>query len=118
MALPSPLPTELVELIAARFRLLGEPMRVRILDRLREGEASVGALVEELGTTQQNVSKHLAILHAEGVVARRKDGNRALYRITDASVMRLCEHVCGSLERESARVRDLVAGAGAAPSVG
>ncbi len=65
MALPSPIPLPLVELIAGRFRLLAEPMRVRALDHLRErGEASVGELAEALGTSQQNVSKHLGALHS------------------------------------------------------
>lgn len=96
MALPQPLPAELVELIAHRFKLLSEPMRVRILDRLRDGERSVGELVDELGTTQQNVSKHLSTLHQERVVGRRKDGNRVLYRVTDDTVLALCEYVCGT----------------------
>ena len=59
MALPHPLPDDLVELIARRFRVLGEPMRIRLLDRLREGEATVGELAEALDASQQNVSKHL-----------------------------------------------------------
>jgi DNA-binding transcriptional ArsR family regulator len=99
MALPQPLPPELVELIAHRFKLLSEPMRVRILDRLRDGERSVGELVDELGTTQQNVSKHLSTLHRERVVGRRSEGNRVLYRITDETVLALCEYGCGGLER-------------------
>ena len=70
MALPSPIPDPVVELIAERFRLLSEPMRVRALDQLRgAGEASVGELAERLGTSQQNVSKHLGILHGAGIVA-------------------------------------------------
>jgi len=112
MALPTPLPPELTELIAARFRLLAEPMRVRILDRLRDGERSVGELVAELGTTQQNVSKHLSILNRDGVLGRRKDGNRAVYWIADESVLDLCEHVCGSVERRAAELSRLVSQAG------
>jgi DNA-binding transcriptional ArsR family regulator len=96
MALPHPLPADDVEQIASRFRLLSEPMRIRILDRLRDGERPVGAIRDELGTTQQNVSKHLAALHRDGVVERRRDGNRVLYRIADPTVLALCEHVCGS----------------------
>ena len=109
MAFPSPLSDELADVIASRFRLLAEPMRVRILSQLREGEASVGTLVSKLGTTQQNVSRHLSILHREGVLGRRKDGNRAVYWIADESVLELCEHVCGGVERRASELRRLVA---------
>ena len=96
----------LTELIAARFRLLGEPMRIRILDRLRSGPASVGELAEELGTTQQNVSKHLAALHAAAIVGREKDGNRVLYSIADPGVFELCEQVCGGLGRQADHLKE------------
>ena len=106
--LPRPLPDPLVELIAQRFRLLGEPMRIRLLDRLREGEASVQELTEATGASQQNVSKHLGLLHGAGVVARRKDGNRVLYAIADDTVFALCEHVCGGLRRQLDELDSLV----------
>ena len=80
MALPTPIPEPVVELIAERFRLLSEPMRVRALDQMRAaGEVSVSDVATSLGSSQQNVSKHLGILHAGGVVSRRRDGNRILY---------------------------------------
>jgi len=69
---PHPLPEPLVELIAQRFRVIGEPMRIRLLDHLREGSATVGELREALDATQQNVSKHLAVLHQAGIVRREK----------------------------------------------
>ena len=97
--MPRPLPDELVEVIAERFRVIGEPMRIKLLDRLREGEASVGELAAALGAGQQNVSRHLNVLHAAGVVSRRKDGTRVLYSIGDESVFALCETVCGSLQQ-------------------
>lgn len=106
MSLPSPLPPLLVDQIAGRFRALADPTRVRILDLLRSGERSVGELVDEIGGTQQNVSKHLNNLHQEGILARRKQGNRAIYWIADESVLDLCEHVCGSVERRVAELRD------------
>jgi DNA-binding transcriptional ArsR family regulator len=81
-----------------------------MLDRLREGETSVHDLTEALGSSQQNVSKHLGVLARAGVVARRKDGNLALYRIADESVFALCEQVCGSLQRQFAELADVVAG--------
>jgi DNA-binding transcriptional ArsR family regulator len=93
-----PLPDPLVDLIAERFRTLGEPTRIKLLDRLRQGEASVLELTELIGTTQQNVSKHLGLLQRAGIVARRKQGNFAYYRIVDDSVYALCEAVCGSLQ--------------------
>jgi DNA-binding transcriptional ArsR family regulator len=99
MPLPQPLTQAAAELIAHRFRLLAEPMRVRLLDRLRDGEASVQQLAEGLGTTPQNVSKHLGVLAREGVVTRRKVGNFALYRVVDEGIWELCHLVCGGIER-------------------
>jgi ArsR family transcriptional regulator len=97
-ALAHPRPDDLVALIADRFRALAEPTRIKLLDRLRGGEASVLELTELVGTTQQNVSKHLVLLQHAGIVARRKEGNYAYYRITDETVYTLCEAVCGSLQ--------------------
>lgn len=106
--MPSPLPPLLVDFIAGRFRSLSDPTRVRILDLLRGRERSVGELVEELGTSQQNVSKHLTTLHREGILGRRKEGNRAMYWIADDTVLALCEHVCGSFERRVAELRGAI----------
>ena len=108
--LPNPIPDSLAELIAQRFRVLGEPTRIRILDRLREGEASVQDLTESLGSSQQNVSKHLGVLAQAGIVGRRKEGNLALHRIADDSVFELCEQVCGSLQRQLAELHAVVSG--------
>jgi DNA-binding transcriptional ArsR family regulator len=108
--LPHPVPTPLAELIAQRFRVLSEPTRIRLLDRLREGEASVQELTETLATSQQNVSKHLGVLARAGMVDRRKDGNLALYRIADESVFALCEQVCGSLQRQLDELGAVIAG--------
>ncbi|MDH4176923.1 MAG: metalloregulator ArsR/SmtB family transcription factor [Thermoleophilia bacterium] len=110
MSLPHPLPEALVELIAQRFRIIGEPMRIRLLDRLRDGEASVHELTEALDASQQNVSKHLGVLHGAGIVGRRKDGNRVLYAIADESVLELCEGVCGGLQRQLSELNDLLDG--------
>jgi DNA-binding transcriptional ArsR family regulator len=100
MALPHPLPDDLAELIARRFRALSEPMRIRLVDRLRGGEATVGELSESLGASQQNISKHLAVLADTSILGRRKDGNRVYYRIVDEGVLTLCEDVCGSLQQQ------------------
>ena len=112
MPLPQPLPDDLVELIARRFRVLGEPTRIKLLDRLREGEASVNELSEALAGSQQNVSKHLAVLAEVGILGRRKDGNHVYYRIVDEGVFALCEQVCGGLRREAAELDALLGGGG------
>jgi DNA-binding transcriptional ArsR family regulator len=105
MPLPDPVTEAAAELIARRFRLLAEPMRVRLLDRLRGGEANVHELAEALGTTPQNVSKHLGVLAAEGVVGKRKVGNFALYRVVDEGIWDLCHLVCGGIERRLDELR-------------
>jgi DNA-binding transcriptional ArsR family regulator len=101
-ATPHPLPEPLVGLIAQRFRVLGEPMRIRLLDELRAGPASVGELQERLGASQQNVSKHLGVLLNAGIVSRSKQGTSSVYEIADESVFELCDLVCGGLRRQVA----------------
>ena len=110
MELPRPVPPELAELIAQRFRVIGDPMRIRILDVLRDGERSVGEITEELGTSQQNASKHLGVLLQAGILARRKDGTSARYRVADEGVYELCEHVCGGLRAQVAGLSALMEG--------
>jgi DNA-binding transcriptional ArsR family regulator len=95
-----PLSEPLIELITQRFRVLAEPMRIKLLDQLRGGDATVTELQEALGATQQNVSKHLGILHTAGMVTRTKDGNRVRYGIADDGVFELCEQVCGGVRRQ------------------
>ena len=95
-----PLPDPLIDLIAQRFRVLADPMRIKILDRLRENSASVKELTEATGSSQQNVSKHLGVLLSAGMVSREKEGNFARYRCSDPGVYELCEQVCGGLRRQ------------------
>jgi DNA-binding transcriptional ArsR family regulator len=109
MTVSHPLPADLVDLIAERFRALSEPTRIRLLDRLREGEASVLDLTEAIGTTEQNVSKHLGVLYRAGVVARRRQGNFVYYSILDAGVFELCDTVCGGLQQQVEALRQVVA---------
>jgi DNA-binding transcriptional ArsR family regulator len=97
---PHPLPEPLVELVAQRFRVLGEPMRIKLLGCLRESDASVSELQEALGASQQNVSKHLGILHAAGMLSRTKQGNTVRYAISEPAVFELCDQVCGSVSRQ------------------
>jgi DNA-binding transcriptional ArsR family regulator len=107
---PHPLPDDLVELIARRFRVLSEPMRIRLLDVLRDGGATVAELQEATGSSQQNVSKHLGVLLQSGIVARRKEGNFARYEIADDSVFALCDQVCGGLRRQLDEIEALLEG--------
>lgn len=81
--------TELLHL-AARFKLLGEPMRLKILQSVCHQARTVGDIVAAAGSTQANVSKHLALLTTSGVLDRRKAGQFVYYGIRDKLVMRLC----------------------------
>ncbi len=103
-----PLPGPFVELVAQRFRILGEPMRIRILDRLRDSAATVAELVDATGSSQQNVSKHLRVLLDAGFVAREQQGNFARYSIADESVFRLCEEVCGGIQERVAELEAVI----------
>ena len=100
--MPRPLPDDLVDDIAWRFRVIGEPARIRLLDRLRDGDATVGELTAAVDTTQQNVSKHLRVLHDAGIVHRTKVATSVRYGIADPTVFALCEIVCGSARAELA----------------
>ena len=111
MRVTHPLPDTLIQLIAQRFHVLSDPTRIKLLDRLREGEASVHELTELVGSSPQNVSKHLGVLHLAGIVHRRKAGNYVYYSIADAGVFALCEAVCGSLRERLDALSSLVAGA-------
>lgn len=89
---------ELMDLVAARFRALGEPARLQILHALRSGEVSVNDLVDVTGLGQANVSKHLQILHSLGFVSRRKEGLFVYYQLADKDVFRMCDIMCGRIE--------------------
>jgi DNA-binding transcriptional ArsR family regulator len=104
-----PLSDDALDLVAARFRVLGEPMRLRLLRELFAGERNVGELVEATRSTQANVSKHLNLLAQAGLIYRRKEGLNAYYGIKDESVFRLCNLVCVGLEKEFALQARLVA---------
>jgi DNA-binding transcriptional ArsR family regulator len=91
-------PDPLLDLIAARFRLLGEPLRLKLLAILAGGERSVSELVELTGAGQANISKHLAALAEGGLVRRRKAGTSTFYAIADATTLTLCDVVCAGLQ--------------------
>lgn len=95
-----PLNPELMELVAERFKALGEPARLTILNALREKEMTVTELMEATGLGQANASKHLQLLHTLGFVARRKEGLYVYYRLADQDVFQLCDIMCGRLVQE------------------
>jgi DNA-binding transcriptional ArsR family regulator len=94
---------KMLDLVARRFRTLGEPYRLRILQELETGEKSVGELVGELDGNQPNVSKHLQILFDAGLISRRREGTSVIYAISDPMVFRLCALVCSSEAERSRR---------------
>jgi ArsR family transcriptional regulator len=102
---------EALQLVAARFKVLSDPMRLRILQTLEDGETSVSAIAEAVESTQPNVSKHLKILQDAGLVARRQEGNTVYYSIADESVFQLCEVVCSSLQERFEAHASVFAGA-------
>lgn len=91
-----------IDLVALRFRILSEPLRLQILQQLEGGMLNVTDLVNAVGSTQPNVSKHLKILQDGGLVARKQEGNTVFYSIADESVFELCDVVCGSLKKKFA----------------
>jgi DNA-binding transcriptional ArsR family regulator len=99
---------EQLQAVAALFAVLSEPSRLRILQVLQAGEAGVGDLVERCGFKQANMSKQLGILAAAGVIGRRQEGNRVIYRIEMPLIFELCHLVCGRIaEQAAARARSL-----------
>ncbi|MES3014178.1 MAG: metalloregulator ArsR/SmtB family transcription factor [Pseudomonadota bacterium] len=80
--------------VARYFALLSEPTRLRIMHSICQQEKSVNQIVDEIGASQTNVSRHLGLMHRAGVLGRRKDGNQVLYRVTDAAFTELCRTVC------------------------
>jgi ArsR family transcriptional regulator len=99
------LPREALEVLAQRFRALGDATRLALLQALFDGERTVQDLCERTGTAQANASKHLALLLEQGLVARRRDGSFVRYRIADASLEPLCRLVCSALAERHAAVR-------------
>jgi len=96
-----PVPTEVVQQVAAYFSILSEPMRLKILNILRDGEKCVQDLVEATATSQANVSKHLKVMMNAGVLSRRTEGTSAYYSVSDDLMFELCTLVC---DRMAARI--------------
>lgn len=96
---------KMIELVARRFQILGEPCRLRILQVLEEHPMTVNQIVDVLEGHQPNISKHLQILFDAGLVGRERSGNSVLYRIADPVVFKLCELVCRSTARQASHVQ-------------
>ena len=96
------LSNEALELVSRRFAVLAEPMRLRLLQFLFDGEKNVNALVNLTEGTQANVSRHLQTLTDAHLLKQRKEGLQVFYAIADPSIFKLCELVCGSLQKEHA----------------
>ncbi len=102
---------QLLDRIAHRFRALSNPVRLKILHALHEGELSVSEILRAIGGSQANASKHLGVLRTAGLVTSRRDGVSVYYRISDEAVFSLCEAVCDSLHsRASAEVEAIEQG--------
>lgn len=100
----SVLPDEILEEVASRFALLGDPTRLRVVRALHDlGELTVGEIADAADTTVANASAHLAKLRTAGIVGRTKTGRNARYRIVDPTIEALCRTVCESV-RERARL--------------
>ena len=98
-----PIPANLLEQAAERFRLLSDPTRLRLLNELDDaGELPVGELAERAGVGVSNTSKHLHQLEREGLAARRRQGTTVFYRIADPTLSELCDLVCAGLRNRIA----------------
>lgn len=93
---------EALEMVAARFRVLGEPVRLRLLQELASGERSVSELAGRLETTQPNVSKHLRLLQDAGLVSRRQEKNSAFFSVSDETIYALTDLVCMRIQERLA----------------
>ena len=90
-----------LERVALFFRAFAEPTRLALLQELKDGECTVGELVEALPTTQANISRQLRTLFEAGLVDRRKEGTRVIYAICEPAVMELCQIACDKLNRDA-----------------
>lgn len=104
-----PMTDAMLEAVALRFRALSEPARLRLLEILLGGEASVGDLVEASGSSQASTSKHLATLHEAGFLKRRKKGSTVFYSVVTETVPQLCDLMCSHVnDHVSSHVESLV----------
>jgi DNA-binding transcriptional ArsR family regulator len=105
-SLRRPLPDEAIEVIAARLRVIAEPMRIRLMGLLDQEDAGVQELAARLGTTHQNVSRHLGVLYQAGMVSRRRDGTGIRYSLVDWTGWWLVEQIGASVLSQLDELRD------------
>jgi DNA-binding transcriptional ArsR family regulator len=86
--------TPVFERAAELFALMSSPMRLRVMSTLCDKELSVSQLLEQMQTTQPNLSQHLNLLYQAGILARRKEGTTVYYRIQSEKAVQLCRSVC------------------------
>ena len=96
----SPHPDTVFESVAELFSLLSTPVRLKIISALCNGEKNVSQLLEEIETTQPNMSQHLATLYRAGVVGKRRDSTQIYYRLQSERVATLCRAVCTQVASE------------------
>ena len=92
---------EVFELAAEVFRVMSAPMRLKIISSLCNGEKNVSQLLEEIDTTQPNMSQHLNTLYHAGVIGKRREGVQIFYRIINDRVVTLCRAVCTQIAIET-----------------
>lgn len=98
----------LIESVARRFRILGEPQRLRILQLLKDGPRTVNEVGAALRLSQPNVSRHLQSLFDIGALGRRREGNTIYYSVSDPVMLKLCDLVCGSvIGQTEARLKEI-----------
>ena len=92
---------EVFELAAEVFRIMSAPMRLKIISSLCNGEKNVSQLLDEIETTQPNMSQHLNTLFTAGVIGKRREGVQVFYRIVNDRVVTLCRAVCTQIAIEA-----------------
>jgi len=90
-----------LERVAHQFKLLGEPMRLKILQVICRKPLTVNEIVESTGANQSNISKHLSLLSSAGIITRQKDGQFVYYSLTDPMTLKLCELVHGQVSEKN-----------------
>ena len=108
-----------LEQVAEFFAAMAVPMRLKILNALRDGERNVGDLTSEFGCSQANVSKHLRVLAQKGLIGKSVRGTSAFYRVIDPRIYQLCDLVCvqvGDRFAQQAEMRDVFRGVARPPA--
>jgi DNA-binding transcriptional ArsR family regulator len=111
-----PVTENMIEPVASRFRALGEPQRLRILQVLESGPKPVNEVVNAIGISQPTVSRHLQALYDAGLVSRRRSGTSTLYFISDSLVFKLCDLMCRSVAAQARAELEGIARPGRKPA--